>query len=275
MNARLKLTSLILGAALCGWGAWGQTDRPETAAPRGGPRGPGGLPPALAVLDSDGDGALSEAEITAAPQSLKKLDRNGDRQITTEELRFGRGRGPGMRGRSAEDPRPADVAGESREPASAPKAVEADQPQERGPGRGPGLGRGPRDGRGRDGAPGGGRRFQGAPQGDERSSVAQGPGAGRGPGWGRRSGGGWGQGVPDGVPGRGRRALAGADREEGRGVGPGPRPGRGPGRPEGAPGEGRGWGRRSAVDDDTCSCCGQPLPRRRGGEGPGPRPPRG
>jgi Ca2+-binding EF-hand superfamily protein len=40
----------------------------------------------LQALDTDHDGKLSAAEIQAAPQTLLKLDRNGDGQITSDEL---------------------------------------------------------------------------------------------------------------------------------------------------------------------------------------------
>ncbi|HEY9138106.1 MAG TPA: hypothetical protein VIM67_07510, partial [Terriglobus sp.] len=50
-------------------------------------QGPGGPPKRvmLEALDTDGDGQLSAAEIAAAPQSLLKLDKNGDGKITPVE----------------------------------------------------------------------------------------------------------------------------------------------------------------------------------------------
>jgi Ca2+-binding EF-hand superfamily protein len=60
-------------------------------------RGPGGpsLDPVLNALDTDHDGALSAAEVAAAPRSLGTLDTNKDGQLTADETRspFGRGRG--------------------------------------------------------------------------------------------------------------------------------------------------------------------------------------
>lgn len=51
------------------------------------------------VLDLNGDGALDATEIEAAPKSLAKLDKDGDGQITSDEVRQsmpqGRGRGRG------------------------------------------------------------------------------------------------------------------------------------------------------------------------------------
>jgi hypothetical protein len=51
-------------------------------------------PPIAAIFDADSDGVLSEAEITQAASQLLKLDKNGDGQLTVEELcpgGFGRG----------------------------------------------------------------------------------------------------------------------------------------------------------------------------------------
>ena len=80
------------------------------AAPTGGrERGRGGrgegmtflrIDPILAALDADGDGVISADELSSAPASLKKLDKNLDGQLTEEEVRLnmpgrgGRGRGP-------------------------------------------------------------------------------------------------------------------------------------------------------------------------------------
>ncbi len=56
------------------------------------------LDPILAALDTDSDGEISAAEIAAAPTALKKLDKNGDGQLSKDEvqmdLRPPRGRGP-------------------------------------------------------------------------------------------------------------------------------------------------------------------------------------
>lgn len=42
--------------------------------------------PVLAALDGDHDGEISSSEIRAAPQALKTLDRNGDGQLTVDEV---------------------------------------------------------------------------------------------------------------------------------------------------------------------------------------------
>lgn len=64
-------------------------DRPE-----GPPRGEGAegrpehppVPPLFGALDSDQDGVLSAAEISAAPASLATLDQNADGQLTPNEF---------------------------------------------------------------------------------------------------------------------------------------------------------------------------------------------
>lgn len=42
--------------------------------------------PALAALDADHNGEISEAEIENAPAALRKLDRNGDGKLTSDEV---------------------------------------------------------------------------------------------------------------------------------------------------------------------------------------------
>ena len=62
---------------------------------RGGRRGLRGDAVA-GVLDANGDRNLSAGEIAAAPEALKKLDRNADGQLTRDEFgpAFGRRGGP-------------------------------------------------------------------------------------------------------------------------------------------------------------------------------------
>jgi hypothetical protein len=45
------------------------------------------VPPVLAALDADGDGAVSAAELSSAPARLKKLDANGNGRLEPEEYR--------------------------------------------------------------------------------------------------------------------------------------------------------------------------------------------
>ena len=51
----------------------------------------------LALLDTDIDGILGSAEINGAPAVLKTLDKNGDGQVTSEEIRPLPGCGRGCR----------------------------------------------------------------------------------------------------------------------------------------------------------------------------------
>jgi hypothetical protein len=55
----------------------------------------GGQCVVLALFDTDKDGTLSSAEINAAPTVLKALDKNGDGQISPDEIRPAGGRGQG------------------------------------------------------------------------------------------------------------------------------------------------------------------------------------
>lgn len=56
---------------------------PGGGGPGGGPRPP--LPLIIRGLDADGDGILSAEEIKNATEALKKLDKNGDGQLTPDE----------------------------------------------------------------------------------------------------------------------------------------------------------------------------------------------
>ena len=68
--------------------------------PPAGGRGPGSFDLAFTALDADANGEISAEEINNAPTTLKKLDKNGDGQITEEEVRPQMpGRGPGGEGR--------------------------------------------------------------------------------------------------------------------------------------------------------------------------------
>lgn len=83
---------LLLAAAFLPAAAFAQEnpDAPHDGPPPGGPKGGRHRPPPppilLIVLDTDKDGILSAAEIQAAPESLKKLDKNGDGQLGPREL---------------------------------------------------------------------------------------------------------------------------------------------------------------------------------------------
>lgn len=64
-------------------------------------RGPGGgmmrFDPVMRALDTDQDGAITSAEWSKAPQVLAQFDRNGDGQLTPDELR------PSFQGRERRD----------------------------------------------------------------------------------------------------------------------------------------------------------------------------
>ena len=64
----------------------------------------GPLSPIAAAIDADHDGSLSAAEIRGSASALKSLDRNGDGQLTADEVRPAFGRG-GRRGRGEEGER--------------------------------------------------------------------------------------------------------------------------------------------------------------------------
>ncbi len=72
------------------------------AQPPGGGGRPGGGPPGghnavLAAIDADGDHVISAREIMNAAAALKKLDKNGDGQLTSDEVHRGEER-RGQRG---------------------------------------------------------------------------------------------------------------------------------------------------------------------------------
>ncbi len=70
----------------------------ETDEPRG-PRGPGGMrqgSPLMIALDTNKDGKLDATEIANAAKALKTLDKNGDGELTQDEIGGPRrGGGPG------------------------------------------------------------------------------------------------------------------------------------------------------------------------------------
>jgi hypothetical protein len=80
-----QTVTFLIGLALAG------SALTLSAQPRGGggPHRYGAQnfpPPIAAVLDTDSNGVLSEAEIAQAPSQLLKLDQNQDGQLTAEEL---------------------------------------------------------------------------------------------------------------------------------------------------------------------------------------------
>lgn len=63
--------------------------RPPRGEEGGGPGGPGHRPPppVIAVLDANHDGVIDASEIANASKALLTLDKNGDGQLTIDELR--------------------------------------------------------------------------------------------------------------------------------------------------------------------------------------------
>jgi hypothetical protein len=74
-----------------------------------GDRRPRPVPPLVAVFDADRDKVISSAEIEAAAGALAKLDKNGDGQITLEEIHTPpEGKPPGGRPGRPDGPPPGD-----------------------------------------------------------------------------------------------------------------------------------------------------------------------
>ena len=93
--------TLLIGLALAGSALTVSAQQGQgRGAGAGGPHRYGAQkfpPPIAAVLDTDSNGVLSEAEISQAPSQLLKLDKNNDGQLTAEELC------PGGIGRGGQD----------------------------------------------------------------------------------------------------------------------------------------------------------------------------
>lgn len=68
----------------------GDEERPRRERNRRGRMGP---PPVVAALDADRNGVISAEEIENSPEALTELDKNGDGDLTPEELHPRRGRG--------------------------------------------------------------------------------------------------------------------------------------------------------------------------------------
>lgn len=104
----------ILAALLAGGSALSFGQGPDQSGPggqRGGPGGPGGAGgghrpppnPLFEALDLNHDGVISADEIAKASDSLKKLDKNGDGQLTHDETRPPRPEGQSGGGQGPQD----------------------------------------------------------------------------------------------------------------------------------------------------------------------------
>jgi len=110
-------------------------DRPTP--PEGGARPPRPVPPLMAALDANQDGVLDATEIDNAVAALKALDKNGDGQLTREEIHPkppGGGRGPGHAGGPGgpgrPEGRPGGRRGEGRGEGRPPRPAPAPAPAE-------------------------------------------------------------------------------------------------------------------------------------------------
>lgn len=73
--------------------------RPDGPPPGGGSGGKNHppLPPVIAALDANHDGVIDASELAGASAALKALDKNGDGQLTQDEIRPPGKGGPGGR----------------------------------------------------------------------------------------------------------------------------------------------------------------------------------
>lgn len=117
----MKTKTIVLSAALL-LAATSLSYAQDTDQPAGGPPPPGNHDgqhrphnPLLALFDTNHDGVIDATEIANAPAVLRALDKNGDGQLTADELRPPRGPkgkdgGPGGKGGEDLPPPPPDDA---------------------------------------------------------------------------------------------------------------------------------------------------------------------
>lgn len=97
MKTTAKVTISLLALSASAWMLLAQdsgnrpsrNERPPRGERQGGPgmNGHRPPPPVIAVLDANHDGMIDAAEIANASAALLTLDKNGDGQLTPEELR--------------------------------------------------------------------------------------------------------------------------------------------------------------------------------------------
>jgi hypothetical protein len=92
MKKQIILTALLATSAITTL-----AQDADTGAPAGRPPGHR-PPPIIAVLDANKDGVIDATELANATAALTTLDKNGDGQLTRDELMGARGEGPGPRG---------------------------------------------------------------------------------------------------------------------------------------------------------------------------------
>lgn len=105
-----SLAALVLATLACSASLSAQETRPEGRPPEGergerGERGPQQprRDPIVVALDANSDGVIDAAELADATANLKKLDKNGDGQLTLDEIR------PPRRQRGQEGGNPQDM----------------------------------------------------------------------------------------------------------------------------------------------------------------------
>jgi len=104
MKTKMKL--LVLGSLVATSAILVAQDGPPPGR-GGGQGGPGGqrpVPPLMTALDPNQDGVIDAGEINAAAAALKKLDKNGDGQLSHDEFMGERPQGPGRRGGQGQRP---------------------------------------------------------------------------------------------------------------------------------------------------------------------------
>ena len=123
----------MIATAALGVVIWAATAQEAGKAPPGGERPPYGDAPApgrppgdfprpqaspiVAALDANGDSIIDASEIAKASAALKKVDKNGDGQLTPDEYRPQGGPGYRRNGPRPDGPPLGDAPGQPRRPA--------------------------------------------------------------------------------------------------------------------------------------------------------------
>ena len=89
MKTKHKIVIALLALSASAWVAIAQENHPAPPPGRGGPppHGHRPPPPLMMALDLNRDGKIDASEIAQASELLKKLDRNGDGDLTRDEIR--------------------------------------------------------------------------------------------------------------------------------------------------------------------------------------------
>jgi hypothetical protein len=106
MKKTIRITAWTVALSLVGGAMTALQAQDETRPPHHGRRQ---APPLFKALDVDGNGTIDASEIANASASLAKLDKNGDGNLTRDELRPEHHSGKGPYGGSKMD-KPAEAA---------------------------------------------------------------------------------------------------------------------------------------------------------------------